>query len=270
MRPRTWLYVPGHQERHLAGAFDRGADAVVLDLEDAVPPDDKQRARNMVATVIRARPAWVRVNRAGSDACAADLEAVAEHAVGIRLAKVESADDVAWVLERAPGAPVDCLIETARGVLSAPDIARAAGVTGLAFGAADLAADLGVADAWRPLLHARSRVVLAAKAAGLPGPSDGVCTRLGDANRLRREASLARDLGFEGKSAIHPQQIPIVNEVFKTADWQITWAREVLAAFKASAGNPTQLTNGEFVDPPVAERARRLLLQAGADANLSS
>ncbi len=260
--PRSFLFVPGHRERLLAGAFERGADEVVLDLEDGVPPEEKSRARGLVSELVAGRRAVVRVNRPGTELCAADLGAVAGHAAGLRLPKVESAGDVAWVRERAPGVPLDCTIESALGVLRALEIATAPGVAHLSFGAADLSTDLGVEDAPLPLFHARSHVVLASRAAGLGGPSDGVHVHLADLDGLRRSARLARRLGFEAKSAIHPDQVAVINEVFRPTDVEVEWARRIAAAFAAAGGNPIRLDDGEFVDLPIAERARRILERA--------
>src|SRR6476619_5041399 len=119
------LFAPGHNAKLLGRVFTAGADALMLDLEDAVPPRHKAEARCMVAAALAVppAPAWVRVNAAQTDACAADLDAVAEHAYGIRIPKTESPDEVAWVAARAPGRPIICAIESARGVLAAQEVA---------------------------------------------------------------------------------------------------------------------------------------------------
>src|SRR6516165_9861112 len=113
---RSYLFAPGHHARLLRRVFEAGADAVILDLEDAVPPDAKQQARVMVAGVLAERSAWVRINTAGTD-----LEAAAGLAGGIRIPKAESAEDVQWVADRAPGTPLICAIESARGLLAAAE-----------------------------------------------------------------------------------------------------------------------------------------------------
>ena len=143
---RSYLFAPGHNEKLLSKVFDAGADAVMLDLEDAVPIDHKDTARRLVAEVLVDHPAWVRVNAAGTDLCAADLEAVGAVAHGIRIPKTESPDDVRWVAERAPGKPIICAIESARGVLAAYDIARVPGVRHLAMGGVDLQRDLSAGN----------------------------------------------------------------------------------------------------------------------------
>ena len=258
-QPRSWLFAPGHSEKLLGKVFDAGADVVLLDLEDAVPPDIKDRARDMVAAVVAKRECWVRVNRAGTEECERDLAAVARLASGIRVPKVESAAEVAWVAERAPGVLLDCTIESARGVIAAFEIASAPACALLSYGGLDLAADLGIPGGNHETLFARSYLVTAARASGKPAPSDGVYPMLDDDDGVRREAAAARRLGFFGKSAIHPRQIPIIHEVFAPVEEELAWATHVLAVFDAAGGAATRTADGEFVDKPVAERARRIL-----------
>src|SRR6516225_3262272 len=248
-----WLGLDPHRVAELR------ADAVILDLEDAVPPDAKQRARAMVADVLVDRPAWVRINTVRTDLAAADLDAVAGLAAGIRIPKAESADDVQWVADRAPGVPVICAVETARGLLAAPEIATVPGVRHLSMGGVDLRRDLGAGDGNLQTLYARSHIVVASRAAGLEPPIDSVYPRLGDDRGLREQAEFARSLGFFGKSAIHPRQLGVIHDVFTPSEQELTWAQAVLEAFAAAGGNPVMLPDGEFVDLPVADRARRLL-----------
>jgi citrate lyase subunit beta / citryl-CoA lyase len=262
--PRSWLFAPGHDEKLLRKVFDVGADAVLLDLEDAVPATLKDRARDMVAEVATSKRCWVRVNRARTEECERDLAAVAGRVAGLRVPKVESAADVAWVAERAPNVRLDCTVESARGVLMAYEIASAAACTLLSFGALDLAADLGSSAGERETLYARSHLVIAARSAGKPRPSDGVHPLLDDDEGLRRETEGAKRLGFFGKSAIHPRQVPIIHEVFTPTPEELAWANEVLVAFEQSGGAATKTPAGEFVDRPVAERAKQLL-QAGSE-----
>jgi citrate lyase subunit beta / citryl-CoA lyase len=257
--PRSWLFAPGHNEKLLRLVFEAGADVVLLDLEDAVPPDMKDRARGMVAEVAATRPCWVRVNRARTEACERDLDALAGSVLGLRIPKVESAAEVAWVADRAPEVPLDCTIESARGVLAAYDIASAPACALLSYGGLDLAVDLGIPGGEQETLYARSSLVIAARAAGKPAPSDGVHPLLGDDDGLRKEAEAARRLGFFGKSAIHPRQVPIIHAVFAPTPEELAWAKRVLAAFEASRGAATRTADGEFVDKPVADRARQLL-----------
>lgn len=260
MAVRSWLYGPGHSERILARVFESGADAIVLDLEGAVPPDLKDRARGQVAEVLGSHPeAWVRINQPASPEAEADLRLVAGRCAGIRVPKTESAADVEWVAERAPGTPLTCTIESALGLVRAFEIASLPEVRELAYGAADLALDLGVAGGWEETLYARSALVAASRAAGKPAPVDGVYVRLDDLEGLRAATAAAKRLGYFGKSALHPRQVPVINEVFTPTGAELSWAQRVVDAFEGAGGAATRLEDGEFVDLPIAERARRIL-----------
>ena len=259
---RSWLFAPGHDEKLLSKVFEVGADMVLLDLEDAVPPDIKDRAREMVASVAASKPCWVRVNRARSAECERDLAVLAGKVSGLRIPKVESAVEVAWVAERAPGIALDCTIESARGVLNAFEIASAPACSLLSYGGLDLAADLGSVPGEQETLYARSHLAIAARSAGKPRPSDGIHPQLEDDQGLRAEAEAAKRLGFFGKSAIHPRQVPIIHEVFSPTPEELAWAQQVLWAFEQSGGAATKTATGEFVDRPVAERAKQLLNSA--------
>jgi citrate lyase subunit beta / citryl-CoA lyase len=258
---RSYLFAPGHNAKLLDRVFGAGADAVMLDLEDAVPPAAKADARRMVAGVLESRPAWVRINALGGELAAADLDAVAPLAEGLRLPKVESAEDVQWVRDRcAPDVPpLICAIESARGLLAAQEIASVPGVRHLSIGGVDLRRDLNVGDGDVPMLHARSHLVIVSRAAGLAPPIDSVYPQLDDEAGLRAQTELARSLGFFGKSAIHPRQLPVLHDVFSPSEEEIAWAHEVLAAFAAAGGGAARLSGGEFVDRPVADRAQRVL-----------
>jgi citrate lyase subunit beta / citryl-CoA lyase len=256
---RSYLFAPGHNVKLLSRVFDAGADAVILDLEDAVPPHAKQQARAMVADVLAERDAWVRINAVGTDLAAADLEHVAGLAAGIRIPKVESATDVEWVRDRAPDTPLICAIESARGLIAAHEIAQVAGVRHLSLGGVDLRRDLGATDGNLQTLYARSHLVIVSRAARLDAPIDSVYARLDDDAGLRSQAEFARSLGFFGKSAIHPRQLPILHEVFSPSSEELAWARTALDSFSASRGDAVKLRDGEFIDLPVADRARRLL-----------
>ena len=296
---RSYLFAPGHNAKLLDRVFTAGADALMLDLEDAVPPAAKDLARRMVAAKLADPPAaltshpfgslrtpstgcedtegvrsgglaeppapvraWVRVNAARTDLCAADLDAVAADAYGIRIPKAESPEDVAWVADRAPGKPIICAIESARGLLAAAEIAAAPGVAHLAMGGVDLQRDLGTDGSDTAALYARSHLVVCSRAARIGPPIDSVYPRLADDDGLRAQAELARSLGFFGKSAIHPRQLPVLHAVFTPTEQELAWAREVLAAFEAADGGAAALPDGEFVDLPVARRAERLLARA--------
>ncbi|HEY7814333.1 MAG TPA: CoA ester lyase [Nakamurella sp.] len=258
---RSYLFAPGHNTKLLNRVFTAGADAVILDLEDAVPPEAKATARAMVAEALLDHPAWVRINAAHTAWGAADLDAVADRALGIRIPKVESAADVTWVTARAPGKPIICAIENARGALAAEQIAAAPGVRFLAMGGVDLQRDLNTTGGNLQTLYARSHLVLASRAAGIEPPIDSVYPHLDDTAGLRDQAQFARSLGFYGKSAIHPRQLETLHQVFTPTAAEIEWAKSVLAGFETASGAGFALPNGEFVDLPVADRRARRLLQ---------
>jgi citrate lyase subunit beta/citryl-CoA lyase len=256
---RSYLFAPGHNAKLLGKVFDAGADAVMLDLEDAVPPDAKAAARALVAQALAEREGWVRINAVRTPTCEADLAAVAGVTAGIRIPKVQSAEDVQWVAERAPGTPLICAIESARGVLAAAEIATVEGVRHLSMGGVDLRRDLNAGDGNLQTLYVRSHLVVVSRAAGLAPPVDSVYPHLADETGLREQADFARSLGFFGKSAIHPRQLPTLHDVFTPSEEDLAWAQEVIDGFERSGGEALQLPSGEFVDVPVAERARRLL-----------
>ena len=169
---------------------------------------------------------WVRVNAPYTEDCERDLEAVGGRACGIRIPKVESQADVAWVRERAPGKPLICAVETARGVLAAVDVAQAEGVVRLALGGVDLRHDIRSDGGDLSTIYARSHLVMASRAADLDPPVDSVFGQLDDQAGLEGEAQFAKSLGFFGKSAIHPSQLPIIHSVFTpTAEDLRVWGR---------------------------------------------
>jgi citrate lyase subunit beta / citryl-CoA lyase len=267
---RSYLYVPGDDPRRIEKALATGADAVVIDLEDSVAPNRKEEARSNAATVLEsvpARPVFVRINAPGSEFAARDIAAVAAlHLSGLRLPKVESLESVRLVAETLEAlrseAGIQCLIESALGLELALEIARShERVAGISLGEADLAADLGVRDE-AGLLYARSRIVSASRAAGLPGPVQSVYTRVNDLDGLRRSTEEGKNMGFVGRSAIHPSQVPIINEVFTPTEDEVAEAQELLDRLEGEAESGTGafvLEDGRFVDRAVVESARRTL-----------
>lgn len=277
---RTVLFVPGNDRRKIDKAFGLAASAVVLDLEDAVASSEKVAARAIVRESVLAlpddaMPVGVRINSLESGLADADLDALAEALPRISLIAlpmVESADDVRHVAARLGdlGSHIDliAITETARGILAAREIAASSPrLRTLLFGPADLARELGVeltADGFEHL-HARSAVVLAARAAGKEGPIDGPYLKLADDDGCALSASWSRRLGFQGKLVLHPRQLPIVTAAFAPSERELAWAREVDRAFReaeAAGVSSIQLADGTFVDYPVAGRARDLLKDA--------
>jgi len=289
---RSYLYAPGNVERILQKVFDAGADAVILDLEDAVPPGKKREARRMVAEVLQQRKdlegprIYVRINSMSTDLWREDLEAVVQTAVhGIRLPKAESGEQM-QVLDRALSeaeerAGVDrgslCVVpavETAVGVLAAAEIAKGPRAESLGFGVVDFVRDIGVEPDPSGLqtLYAQSYVVLVSRAAGLIPPVASVHAQVLDLEGLRATSEAAKRLGFFGRSCIHPSQIPVVHEVFTPSAAQVAEARAIVEAFNqavAQGSGALAMESGEFVDKPVAERAQALISLAEGLERLS-
>jgi citrate lyase subunit beta / citryl-CoA lyase len=267
---RSYLYVPGSDPRRIEKALASEADAVILDLEDAVAPNRKEEARTTVAEVLRSeheKPVFVRINAPDSVLAEEDVEAVAgPRLAGLRLPKTESPEFVRRVAQRLENlgceAGLQCLIESALGLEFAFEIARThEKVVGMSLGEADLAADLGVrGDAG--LLYARSRLVAATRAAGLPGPVQSVYTNVRDTEGLRRSTMEGKNMGFVGRSAIHPAQIEVINEVFTPTEEEVAEAKDLLARLEESTGTGTgafALEDGRFVDEAVVGSARLTL-----------
>jgi citrate lyase subunit beta/citryl-CoA lyase len=273
--PRSYLYAPGSDRRLMEKALASEADSVVLDLEDAVVSARKNAARKLVAALLRAsptKPVLVRINAESSGLAEEDLAAVAgPWLVGIRLPKVETPEWIQVVADhldrRHCTARIYPLIESALGVERAYAIACShPRVASLGLGEADLSADLGVSDA-TGLLFARSRIVVAARAAGLPPPIQSVFPHVRDLEALRRSTEQGRSLGFFGRSVIHPAQIPIVHAVFTPSEDEVRQARELLEALaqaEATGAGAAALPDGRFVDRAVVEGARRTLSRAAA------
>jgi citrate lyase subunit beta/citryl-CoA lyase len=253
---RTLLFVPGTRPDRFASATASGADLVIVDLEDAVPPELKADARAQVAAHLAGGGvAAVRINAIDTPWHREDLEAVAGRAVALVVPKAEPG---AALRDLASGAtPCLALVETAVGVLGAAEVALTPGVVRLAFGSLDLAAELAVDPADRPALEgARSMLVLASAAARLPGPVDGVYGDLTDAEGLRVDAAHGRRTGFAGKLCVHPRQVPVVAEAFGLSMDEVAWATRVLAA---AVDGGVVVVDGQMVDKPVLDRARRVL-----------
>jgi citrate lyase beta subunit len=239
---------------------------VVADLEDAVTPDRKDDARELV---MRLRPSVVRVNGAGTPWFEDDLEAVG--ALDLEALVLPKATPDAVAALGATGPPVVAIVETAEGLRLAYETASSPRVAALLLGAADLGAELG----WEPrpdgleLLYARSKVVADSAAAGIRGPFDVVHLDTRDGAGLEAAATFARSLGFRGKACIHPAQVEIVNRVFLPEADSVEWARRVVDAAEAGEreGRGAVALDGEMIDAPVVERARRILSEAKGGTN---
>ena len=251
------LFVPGDRPDRFGKAVASGADAVILDLEDAVADADKDRARAAVGDWLGAGgQALVRINGAGTPWYEADLELVTRHGCPVVVPKAEDPDVLSGI--EAPLLPI---IETAAGIEAATAVCRARNVARVAFGSVDLSTQLGVRhDDELALGYARSRLVLASATAGIAPPLDGVTTAVGDLAVLQADIEHARRLGFGGKLCVHPKQVPLVRQGFAPTEDELDWARRVVGA-----GDSASTVDGQMVDRPVVERARRLLARAPRD-----
>ena len=266
--PLTWLYVPGDRPERFAKAIDSETDVVIVDLEDAVAPGHKDAARENARRLLSgatAKPIVVRINDIRSAWGTADLAVLGDAAglAGVRIPKVESAEDVrlarAGLGSRA--LPLHCLIESARGVEAAFEIATAdPNVASIALGEADLRSDLGVTDE-EGLLWARSRIVVAARAADLPAPAMSVYTNIDDPQGLAASCRRGRALWFIGRAAIHPRQLSVIAACFIPTKAEASAAQELLDAL-ARANTAEQgvvvLPNGQFVDRAMIKGAERV------------
>jgi citrate lyase subunit beta/citryl-CoA lyase len=284
---RSRLYAPGNNPRLLVGIELHGADCVLLDLEDSVPPAEKAAARILVKHLLGAidfpNEVWVRINSLDLGGREDVAEVVRGRPHGVALPKAESKDDVTALskelakAERAVGAPLGStwimpILETAKGILHAEDIAAAdPRVAVVAFGAEDFTRDVGARRTSESLLFARSMIVAAAKAAGVQA-SDTVYADVEDEAGLAAEAHLARSLGFDGKGAIHPGQIPALHAAFTPSEGEMDEARKIVAAAEEAEarGIGAIAVGGKMIDRPVLERARRALRLAARLAGRSA
>lgn len=263
---RSWLYVPAHRaDVLLPKAMASAADAVVLDLEDAVPATAKDAARAAAVAAVASdqpKPLWVRVNALDSDWGSADLAALAgSRATGLRLPKVENPAVVRAVGDRT-GLPLHVVLESALGVERAYELATAHPLVALlSLGEADLMADLRVSD--RDALEwARQRVVTAARAAGLPSPPHAAWTDVSDVDGLAADTRRARGRGFFGRSVLHPRQLEPVNRLFTPDPDEVATARRLLKTLADQSARDVAAwldEDGRFVDPAVVANARWLV-----------
>lgn len=262
----TLLYVPGDRPDRVAKALASAADVVVVDLEDAVAPAAKEAAR---ATAVEAladrddRPVQVRVNAVGSPWFDADVAAIAATGVAIRVPKVAEVSAVRDLA--ALGVPLHLLLESALGVEHAYALATASpAVTTIGLGEADLRSELGIADEGG-LVWIRSRLVVAARAAGLPAPAMSVYPHVRDPAGLAASCAVGRTLGMLGRAAIHPAQLSVIEDAFMPSTEQVERAREVVERVGSAAADgagTVVLADGTFLDVAMVDAARRTLALA--------
>ncbi|KAA0574369.1 CoA ester lyase [Azospirillum sp. B21] len=271
-RPRrSWLFTPATRPDRFDRAARSGADVLIIDLEDAVPPADKAAARDAALTALAAPAAPIlralRINAPVTSEGLEDLLALMRRPQNggpdfVIVPKVDSAEMIRWVDTLLSGAggplPLVALIESAHGVAAVEDIACASPrLAALFFGAADLSAELGCATAWEPLLSARSRLINAAALAGIEAV-DSPFFDLTDNAGMQREAAAALALGFGAKAAIHPGQISTINATFTPTEAEIAQARRIVA----ESAKGVSVVDGRMIDEAMARKARRILSRA--------
>lgn len=255
---RAPLFVPANRPDRFAKAAASGACAVILDLEDAVAVEAKDAARAALACDFTDLPVLVRVNPAATPWHTADVEAAAALPfAAVMLPKAECPDAVAEVAQRA-GRPILPLIESARGLAAAREIAACPDVPRLAFGSIDFCADIGCEHLRETLRSVRLELVIASRLAGIAAPIDGVTTDLSDPEITEDDSRHARSLGMTGKLCIHPRQIAPIRIGFAPTAAERDWAARVLASADGAVA-----VDGAMVDEPVRLRARAILANAG-------
>jgi citrate lyase subunit beta/citryl-CoA lyase len=264
LAPRSYLFVPGNRPDRFAKAAASGVDVVVIDLEDAVPPDEKKVARAALSEWLSANdtPIAVRVNDVNSEWFRDDITLCRAPSVkAVMLPKTERIDDI-FLCEFA-GKPTDILpmIETAQGFRNVVAIAQHRLTTRLVFGNVDFQLDLGIDGDDEQLLYFRSQIVLASRIGNLLAPVDGVSITLDDAAQIERDTLRARRLGFGAKLCIHPKQVAAVNAAFVPTAKDVEWAGKVLAAAAESHGAAVAV-DGRMVDRPVILKAQEILAES--------
>jgi citrate lyase subunit beta/citryl-CoA lyase len=280
---RSWMFVPGHRQRMIDKAFGLDADAIMLDIEDGVAPNEKDAARKNIAKSLgrektSGSPArYVRINAIGHARMDADLEAVIRPGLeGLVCPKVDTPDEVrkidAILNDQEPknnlkkgSVKLLIAIESPRGLLNAPAIAASSPrVAGLLFGAEDFGREIGLPTVRegeaRDLIYARSSIVIAAASSHVQAV-DGVWVDLNDTQGLSGFARQSRQLGFSGMSCIHPAQVDAINTTFSPTAEEIDYCQKVLQAFEEAnaRGDGSIAFGGQLIDRPIVERARRTI-----------
>ena len=257
------LFVPANRPERFAKAAAAGADAIVLDLEDAVAPEDKVAARNCLETSFTDLPVIVRINGPGTPWHQADMDAVLKlRPAAVMVPKAELNTLARPIDSLKDEIPMLLLVETARGLADARAMARMHGVKRLVFGSVDYCTDIGCKHTREALLAARNELVIASRLANLIAPVDGVTTAIDDQDLIAEDARYAQSLGFTGKLCIHPKQVSSIFAGLRPTSDEVSWAQRVLAAGEGGA----IAVDGALVDEPVRIRARTILKLAGPEA----
>lgn len=258
----SYLFVPASRPDRFDKAAAAGAGQVILDLEDAVVPQDKDAARQHVAAWSRRSGATVRINGADTTYFAGDVAMVRDSGMSrVILPKAEPATLEALSVGLGKKVALIALIETVAGFMSLRNLAVTGLVSQFAFGNLDFGIDSGITEVAGELDPVRLQIVLESRLAGLPAPIDGVSTSWADEAMIRAEAGRSKALGFGAKLCIHPAQVKVVNEIFRPSEQEVAWASRVMEVSAGGAIGAVAL-NGKMIDAPVVRRARAILENA--------
>ena len=263
---RSFLFVPGNRPERFLKAIDSGADAIIIDLEDSVPLQAKEAARQTVCEALPSLPAQacvvVRINSPQTPAGQHDVQALKglKGLAGLMVPKCESKAELQGIATAMLGLPLLPIIESAAGHLALPEIAMAPQVCRLVVGHIDFLADTGMTCSpdQRELDPLRFQVTMCTRAGHLAPAVDGVTVSVDDESAIRADTERAIRFGMGGKLCIHPRQVPVVHATLMPTEHEQNWARRVVAAMEASEGSAVQL-DGKMIDLPVVLQARRIL-----------
>lgn len=261
---RSYLFVPANRPERFEKALATDADAVIIDLEDAVPVELKVSARHELAQWLNDHPEcqlMIRVNASQTEWFQADIElAKYPNVSAIVLPKTESNVEIDAVL-KIRAIDIFPLIETPLGFANVRNIAATKHVVALMFGSIDFQLEMNMNGGYLELLSFRNEIVLASQLASIQAPVDGVTVDFKDGDLVRLETQQAKNLGFAGKLCIHPNQVNIVNQTFKPTQQEVDWANQVMQTVDAAQGQAVSL-NGNMIDLPVISIAKKILSQA--------
>lgn len=269
-RASTFLFVPGNRPDRFESAWRSSADAVILDLEASVHPVSKESARIEAERWLAGRPegptALVRINRLGTDDAVRDWNALAGlKGISIMVSGAEAGPLLKDLLGSARSChPVVLLVETARGIEQANELAGLPGVCRLAFGNMDFGTELGLGPSHWGLIYASSKLVVASRCANLPPPIAGVTASIRERDVMDSDLRFERDVGFGAKMCVHPEQVPRARAAYEPTPEECAWARRILAV---TASSHAVSLDGQMIDRPVIERARRILDRSAGDSN---
>lgn len=262
--PRSFLFVPANRPERYTKALNSGSDAVIIDLEDAIPAEHKLESRALLKQWLLDHPTekvMIRVNAFQTEWFAEDIQlAQFSNVIAIVLPKAEQLQEFE-AIQHIRTIDIYPIIETPYGMAQVKEIAQFPAVRALMFGSIDFQLEMDMSGDFLELMYFRNKIALASKLAGIANPIDGVTADFGNTELVMTETLQAKKLGFQGKLCIHPSQVKIVNQTFNSSPEEIQWAQQVLEAVKAADGQTISL-NGKMIDKPIISKAEKILKQA--------